>query len=74
MKVICSIHSVETTEIIQETDITEDVDRSLAMHRPAYSVSGFNGACYTAAIKTRKEFEDANDMIEMTFERIRIEI
>ena len=60
MKVICEIHSVSEEKILLETDITEEVDKNLALGRPAYSTSGFNGACYLAAMKTRIEFEDAN--------------
>jgi hypothetical protein len=72
MKVICTIHSTSTEEVILETDITEEVDKNLALGRPAYSTSGFNGACYLAAIKTRTDFEDANGLEERTFSRIRI--
>jgi hypothetical protein len=72
MKVICTIHSTSTEEVILETDITEEVDKNLALGRPAYSTSGFNGACYLAAIKTRTGFEDANGLEERTLSRIRI--
>ena len=74
MKVICTIHQISTEEVILETDITEEVDKNLALGRPAYSTSGFNGACYLAAMKTRTNFEDANSLEETTFSRIRIEM
>ena len=74
MKVICEIHSVSEEKILLESDITEEVDKNLALGRPAYSTSGFNGACYLAAMKTRTDFEDANSLEETTFSRIRIEM
>ena len=74
MKVICAIHQISTGKVVLETDITEEVDKNLALGRPAYSTSGFNGACYLAAIKTRTDFEDANGLEERTFSRIRIEM
>ena len=72
MKVICTIHQISTKEVILETDITEEVDRNLALGRPAYSTSGFNGACYLAAMKTRTDFEDTNDLGGRTYARTRI--
>ena len=71
MKVICTIYSIFTGEAILGADITEEVDKNLA-RRPAYSTSGFNGACYLAAMKTRINFEDANTLEGMTFSCIRI--
>ena len=72
MKVICTTHLISTEEIILETDITEEVDKHLALVRPAYSTGGFNGACWMVAIKTRTDFEAANNLEETTFSRIRI--
>lgn len=71
MKVICTIHSISTGEVILGADITEEVNKNLT-RRPAYSTSGFNGACYLAAMKTRTDFEDANSLEERTFSSIRI--
>lgn len=75
MNIIIDIHMIlemKMTVKIFSQDITDDVDKRIAMTPLGHSVEEFKQICYELAEEFRRHWEDTHDLGGRTFARTRI--